>query len=424
MLNNEQTQILEQAICLLFKLRNDQAIENWEVQRERNFLKLNQQYGVQENIPEKSLIQEIKEMLIKLKIKGSPRVRANGLIEFRNTDFGSVYGRTTAELETKLLEKLKNLSGARKNKSAVLFSEFFNETYLPYKRETIKETSINDIMYDYNYIIENDFDRPLNRYTSESVEKFLLAIPKTHKRKTVRGVFNNVFTYAKQLGKIKVNPCDNVTQVKHKGKKGRAMSFADQDIFFDNIFASAKIKLIQKLYLLYVFLTGSRRAEALDVALNDFDIQNNVLHIPGTKSGGSDRDIPLFPLVKKLYNLMQLARTGEPQTFFGLKLSQVDKIMKYGLDGYHLHDLRHTFGTIAICVQKLDVKTVSLHMGHSDIAMTLNTYTHPEQLDKALFFDGSKSDEEKLAVLRGKYQGVLNKISAFLDEHTQIVPKN
>lgn len=420
MLSKEQTEFLEQAIILLFKLRNDQSVENWEVKREREFNKL---YGVQEKFSEKSLIQEIKEMLLKLNIEGSVRERANGLLEFRNSTFGSVYGRSKEEFEQKFLEKLKQLKTGNKSKSSVLFSEFFNETYLPYKRENIKESSIKDLMYDYNYIINNNFDKPLNRYTSESVEKFLLAIPKTHKRKTVRGVFNNVFTYAKQLGKIKVNPCDNVTSVKHKSTKGRAMSFADQLIFFDNIFACKKIKLVQKLYLLYVFLTGSRRAEALDVALNDFDIQNNVLHIPGTKSGGSDRDIPLFPLVKKLYVCTQQIRGVDSKTFFGLKLSQVDKLMKFGINGYRLHDLRHTFGTIEICVQKLDPKTVSLHMGHADITMTLNTYTHPEQLDKALFFDGSKSDEEKLAVLREKYQVIINKISAYIDEHTQNVPK-
>lgn len=40
MLNHDQTQILEQAIFLLFQLRNEQSIENWEVNREREFAKL------------------------------------------------------------------------------------------------------------------------------------------------------------------------------------------------------------------------------------------------------------------------------------------------------------------------------------------------------------------------------------------------
>ena len=49
-----------------------------------------------------------------------------------------------------------------------------------------------------------------------------------------------------------------------------------------------------------------------------------------------------------------------------------------------------------------------VYMGHADIALTLSTYTHPEQLDKALFFDGSRSDDEKLDILRVKYHSILN----------------
>ncbi len=37
MLNQEQTQILEQAIILLFRLRNEQSIDNWERERARQF---------------------------------------------------------------------------------------------------------------------------------------------------------------------------------------------------------------------------------------------------------------------------------------------------------------------------------------------------------------------------------------------------
>lgn len=419
MLNIEQTQNLEQAIFLLLKLRNEQSIENWEVNREREFSKLN--FGVREKHFKKSLIEEIKEMLIQLKIEGSVRERKNGLLEFRNAAFGSVYGRTKEEFEQKFAEKLKKLKNEGKHKNSVMFSEFFNEIYLPHKREEIAESSIDDILVNYNFIINSHFDKPLNKYNSENIEKFLLAIPKTHKRKKVRGIFNNVFTYAKKLGKIKNNPCDGVSQVKHVKKKGRAISFCLQKIFFEKIFASVKISLSQKLYLVYVYLTGSRRAEALDVSANDFDLQNNVLHIPGTKTAGSDREIPLTPLVKKLFECMQ-ALNLNAETFFGLKLSQVDRIMNIGITGYHLHELRHTYGTIAICVQKLDIKTVSLYMGHTDISMTLSTYTHPEQLNRALFYDGSKSEDEKLSILQQDYREILEIISDFLDSIPKLYP--
>ena len=85
-----------------------------------------------------------------------------------------------------------------------------------------------------------------------------------------------------------------------------------------------------------------------------------------------------------------------------------------------LHELRHTFGTIAICVKKLDAKTVALYMGHADATTTLNIYTHPDQLDKELFFNGAVSDDEKLAIMRKKYDEILDIITEFINN----IPKS
>ena len=83
--------------------------------------------------------------------------------------------------------------------------------------------------------------------------------------------------------------------------------------------------------------------------------------------------------------------------------------------GHKPHDLRHTFGTIQYCVEKLDIKSVSLLMGHSTIDTTVNVYTHPEQLDSGTFLRGDISSDEKTAVYREKYGGFLMLIERFLD---------
>ena len=46
-------------------------------------------------------------MLIQLKITASVRTRKDGLMEVRSNSFGSVYGRTTQELQEKLTKKLR-----------------------------------------------------------------------------------------------------------------------------------------------------------------------------------------------------------------------------------------------------------------------------------------------------------------------------
>ncbi len=211
MTNSEQTQVLEQAIFLLQALRNEIAIENWEVQRGQNFSKQIKRYEVI-SVPKKSTLEEIKELLISLKIKASVRQRANGLYELRNSVFGSVYGRTVEEIGDKLTKLVK---GSAEKKKAPLLSEYYNDTYLPFKKTELAASSIADIETAFAFIFKSGFDKPLNRYTAEMIEKFLTEIPQTRKRKKVRGVLNNLFTHAKRLKIIKNNPCSDVAQVKH-----------------------------------------------------------------------------------------------------------------------------------------------------------------------------------------------------------------
>ena len=47
-----------------------------------------------------------------------------------------------------------------------------------------------------------------------------------------------------------------------------------------------------------------------------------------------------------------------------------------GIEGRNFHILRHTFATN--CVESgMDVKTLSVLLGHSDVKITLNRYVHP-----------------------------------------------
>lgn len=59
-------------------------------------------------------------------------------------------------------------------------------------------------------------------------------------------------------------------------------------------------------------------------------------------------------------------------------------------------------------------------MGHADATTTLNIYTHPDQLDKELFFNGAVSDDEKLAIMRKKYDEILDIITEFINN----IPKS
>lgn len=415
---NRLTQIqLEIAIILKHAVMSE-----LEEAHEQNFKKLN--LGLV-NLQKKSLIEEIKEMLINLHIKGSTRIRKNGLIEVRTQQFGSVYGRDVAEIEFKFQQKLNGIksTGKKSQKQIITLSEFFETIYLPYKKnQNRKESTLNGIIYNFNFILKQGFNKPMNAYTPQKIEEFLYTIPLTRKRQIVQGLLNNIFKRAVLLSVVKSNPCAVVEKMIHKSVQGTALSFKEQSEYFSLLFKNTNLSHNLKCYFAFVYLTGTRRNEALVIKENDID--GETLKINGTKTDGSLRYIPLTPLVKKLLNSIKTVK-GK---YFPYASKTVDKIFcehKNALKFNHkLHDLRHTFGTIQICVNKIDVKTVSLWLGHSTIDTTLRIYTHPEQLDRATFLSGTLQDNEKTAILLEQYQRIINLIEDYLSSYTQNLPKN
>lgn len=364
------------------------------------------------------IIQEVQEMIIELQIKGSVREHRNGLLKFTSTVFGCVYGRTKEEIEKQLKEKIKQFKNKpqkdkKEKKNTPLLSEFYRAEYLPYKRaDGIAESTIESYEYYIKFIIKQKFDRPLNWYKPKDIESFLYSFPQTRKRQIMQGFLNNMFNRAITAMHIKSNPCSTVEKVKHKQEQGTAFSFIELKEFLQLLFTNQHLSYEDKCYFIFVLLTGTRRDEARLLTVDDVDFENKILHIPGTKTDGSDRDIPLTPLVEKLLLSMKVKKGR----YFNLTEAQADTRFRKVWEkkkGHKLHDLRHAFGTIKNCVEKLDVKTVSLLMGHSTVDTTLNRYTHPEQLDKGTFLNGALSDNEKLAIYRQKHDEIMTIIGKF-----------
>lgn len=168
----------------------------------------------------------------------------------------------------------------------------------------------------------------------------------------------------------------------------------------------------KKLGILMALTTGMRIGEICGIQFKDIDFERKVVSVnktveryykiePNTgightilavnspKTRSSRRDIPIMrdiiPLVKAFskvaipdYYICTMSESPtEPRTFrnyyrdFILKEVGLRHCIKF-------HGLRHTFASTLI-ENKVDVKTVSAILGHSDVSTTLNVYVHPSE---------------------------------------------
>ena len=164
----------------------------------------------------------------------------------------------------------------------------------------------------------------------------------------------------------------------------------------------------QYTFVLLALTTGMRRGELLGLQWSDVDLVEGVIHVTHNmtvdaagkgvvsntpKSVAGERDIPLPPFtiehlrsLKKtsLYVLPDKDGRALTNSRFVSWWEPVRRMIKRGVIGFpvHPHQLRHTYATNLVAAG-LDPTAVRYLMGHSDIGITLQVYTHYNALERA-----------------------------------------
>jgi integrase len=155
---------------------------------------------------------------------------------------------------------------------------------------------------------------------------------------------------------------------------------------------------------------GLRQGEALGLRWEDVDLEKGVLHVRHAlqfpKGGGwmlvepkserSRRVIVMPEIVKSAIRAQRMgqreqrllagsgwretgfiftSRTGTPLDPWGVIKAFKRLLQAAGLPNIRFHDLRHTAATFLLA-QGVDPRTIMETLGHSQISLTLNTYSH------------------------------------------------
>jgi integrase/recombinase XerD len=128
-------------------------------------------------------------------------------------------------------------------------------------------------------------------------------------------------------------------------------------------------------YLLLRFLwrTGVRVSEVINVTPNDIEFKNRVVNIRKAK-GGRQRRVPLDEeTLKMLSDYILASNILEDEPVFPVKRDRVFKIVKkYGnMSGVkiHPHTLRHSFA-IHMVRSGTDLRRLQLMLGHTSLSTT------------------------------------------------------
>lgn len=279
-----------------------------------------------------------------------------------------------------------------KGKQFKAIAESWNKEY----RETIPEITYNkQPRVIYNRLLEYFGDeKKIDEITASDVLNYIsFLICRGYSKKTISNnkcILSLIFDYAVLQGFIKSNPAASVKLPNNLPKKKRELP------------PTEALKEISKHYegfdLLpyFILYTGCRCSEALAIKREhiDFDkkmikIRYHVIHNgnkpvyePVLKTESAERDIILLDrlaeVIPKNFKGFLFSMNGdgkEPLTISALRNRWAAYIKKYRLPHITLHQLRHAYATM-LFEAGVDVKDAQELMGHSDINLTRQIYTH------------------------------------------------
>lgn len=264
------------------------------------------------------------------------------------------------------------------------FATFALEHYMPYA-ENVKRSHKDDRSRLEHHLIPRFGRLALHEITTQSIQLFLAdgkkkgLAPATINR--LRSLVQRLLALAVQWGYLERNPAQGIPKFQENNQRQRFLNAEEIQAFFRALEAEPNRQAADFIQLL--LLTGARVGELLNATHQDVDTTGGVWRIPYSKSGKArvvilnDAATVLFARQVSLPNNPYIfpgspkyknARMAPPQKAFE-RIKQAAQ-----LDDLRLHDLRHSFASLAVGAgaSLYDVQKI---LGHSSPNMT-QRYSH------------------------------------------------
>lgn len=223
-------------------------------------------------------------------------------------------------------------------------------------------------------ITRSEYQRFLNNYgdgrTSETVRK-------------VHGCLSPCLKDALYDGYLKKDPTYKVTAKGTKDAKREETKFMTIKEYLDLI-AYFKTRDEQSYVFLYLLaITGARYSDAINMTYADLNKAPGIIHLPGTKTENSKRDVEVnHKDIVTIQNKIKKYPRRIDGKLFKLSHTAVSKSFEHAKKQVGIIDskitpyaLRHTH-TSYLLSKSIPIEYISKRLGHSNIAITLEIYSH------------------------------------------------
>ena len=295
--------------------------------------------------------------------------------------------------------------------SEVITFHSLAEEYLHFKKTDVQYTTYLKYKEGIEIVMKNYFpNKPIDKITITDCDLFKeivgdLDYSSSYKNKLMTQ-FKAIFNYAIRRGYINSNPASLIKGYKKTvDELGRERKREDNVWTYEefNHFLSYVDDEECKLLFITLFTTGMRLGECLALTWNDFSgsslsitkshtkqTEKGSFEIKIPKNNSSIRVVSITPslnemlLKKKKSSQNNNPDFSEKDFIFGgkkpLARTTVERkknlaVAASGVKKIRIHDFRHSHATILIN-NGMNIVSVSRRLGHSDINMTLKTYTH------------------------------------------------
>jgi len=239
---------------------------------------------------------------------------------------------------------------------SLTFEAFGKDEYMPFARQT-KRSAHDDECRLRVQIYPRFGTRKMSDIQTREIQQFHADMKDSHCAATANrhlSLLSRMYKLATQWGRVERNPCIGIAKFKENNQRQRFLTPEEIQRMYEamehepNKIAVAALK--------FLLLTGARREEALKARWENVDLENGVWFLPQTKSGRG-RYVQLNSEAQAL--LQALSRDeGSPWLFPSKRdpskpiyspRDAFDRVLTAaGIEHLRLHDLRHTFASLAI----------------------------------------------------------------------------